>query len=54
MLSVALPRRVDSTRFKEVANPSPGVWMHHLELQSGEQLDAEVADWLREARGNAG
>lgn len=54
VLSIALPRRVDSARFKEVVNPSPGLWMHHLELHSGEQLDAEVADWLREARAAAG
>jgi hypothetical protein len=54
VLSLALPRRVDSARFKEVANPSPGMWMHHLELHSEDQLDDEVADWLREARAAAG
>lgn len=54
VLSIALPRRIDSTRFKEVASPSPGVWMHHLELHTVDELDAEVADWLREARENAG
>ena len=32
VLSIALPRRVESSRFKEVVHPSPGVWMHHLEL----------------------
>ncbi|HSO17172.1 MAG TPA: DUF5655 domain-containing protein [Arthrobacter sp.] len=50
VLSIALPRRIGSTRFKEVANPSPGVWMHHLELHAADQLDREVLDWLREAR----
>jgi hypothetical protein len=54
VLSLALPRRVDSARFKEVVNPSPGMWMHHLELHSEDQLDDEVADWLREARAAAG
>lgn len=54
VLSIALPRHVDSARFKEVVNPSPGLWMHHLELHSEADLDAEVADWLREARAAAG
>ena len=54
VLSIALPRRVDSTRFKEVAHPSPGVWMHHLELHTVAELDGEVLDWLREAREAAG
>lgn len=54
VLSIALPRRIDSARFKEIANPSPGVWMHHLELHNEQELDAEVAGWLREARAAAG
>lgn len=53
VLSIALPRRIDSERFKEVVNPSPGVWMHHLE-HSVDELDAQVADWLRQAREGAG
>jgi hypothetical protein len=54
VLSIALPRHVESARFKEVAHPSPGVWMHHLELYAVDELDGEVLDWLREARANAG
>ena len=54
VLSIALPRRIDSARFKEIANPAPGVWMHHLELHDEAELDAEVAGWLREAREAAG
>ncbi|WP_346927070.1 DUF5655 domain-containing protein [uncultured Arthrobacter sp.] len=53
VLSIALPRRIGSARFKEVVNPSPGVWMHHLELHAVDELDAEVAGWLREARAAA-
>lgn len=54
VLSIALPRRIPSARFKEIVNPSTGVWMHHLELHSEEELDAEVAGWLLEARAAAG
>ena len=53
VLSIAPPRRIGSARFKEVVNPSPGVWMHHLELHAVDELDAEVAGWLREARAAA-
>ncbi|HEY8699693.1 MAG TPA: DUF5655 domain-containing protein [Arthrobacter sp.] len=49
ILSIALPRRVESPRFKEIVHPSPNIWMHHLELLTPDQLDAEVAEWLREA-----
>jgi hypothetical protein len=49
VLSVALPDRLDSPRFKQVGNPAPGVWMHHLELDDPGQVDAEVLGWLRGA-----
>lgn len=46
VLSLALPRHLDSPRFKQVVHPSPGTWMHHLELTDTSQLDAEVRDWM--------
>jgi hypothetical protein len=49
VLSIALPRRIESARFKEVVQPSRGVWMHHLELATADDVDAEVIQWLREA-----
>jgi hypothetical protein len=49
VLSVALPERLESGRFKQVGRPSPHVWMHHLELHSPDDLDAEVHGWLRTA-----
>jgi hypothetical protein len=54
VLSIALPRRLESSRFKEVVHPSPGVWMHHLELHAVEDVDEEVACWLEEAFAAAG
>ena len=53
VLSIALPRRVDSSRFKEVVHPSPGVWMHHLEVNAAVDVDEEVTAWLIEAFGAA-
>jgi hypothetical protein len=49
VLSIALPYEITSERFKAVAHPSHGVWMHHLELSAPEQVDDEVCEWLREA-----
>ncbi|HSK26064.1 MAG TPA: DUF5655 domain-containing protein, partial [Jiangellales bacterium] len=54
VLSVALPRHDTSARFKEVAHPSPRIWMHHLEVHDPTALDAEVAGWLAEAAAAAG
>jgi hypothetical protein len=54
VLSVGLPTRLDSPRFKEVVEPSPGRWMHHLEVPDPEVLDAEVAGWLAAAYDAAG
>lgn len=49
VLSIALPEPITSDRWKEVVQPSPRTWMHHLELRALEDLDAEVAGWLRRA-----
>lgn len=46
VLSIATPDRLDSPRFKEVVHPSPRVWMHHLEIRSPSDIDAEVEGWL--------
>jgi hypothetical protein len=54
VLSIALGRQDTSRRFKEVAHPAPRQWMHHLELHRTDDLDDEVAGWLREAAGRAG
>lgn len=54
VLSLALGRHVDSSRFKEVAHPSSSTWMHHLELGGPEDVDDEVRGWLTEAWERAG
>ena len=49
VLSIVLGRHDPSSRWKQVAHPSPKVWMHHLEVIDVTAIDDEVADWLREA-----
>jgi hypothetical protein len=54
VLSVSLPRKAESGRFKEVVHPAPTVWMHHLELHDPREIDDEVVGWLGEAWAAAG
>jgi hypothetical protein len=49
VLSIALPERLESPRFKQVGRPSAHMWMHHLELHGPDDLDEEVQAWLRTA-----
>jgi len=49
VLSVSLPQRDPSPRWKEVVQPVPGRFMHHLELYSLTDLDEQVVEWLRAA-----
>lgn len=54
VLSLGLPHRLESPRFKEVVHPAPSTWMHHLELSSVDDVDGEVVGWLRRAADAAG
>ncbi len=54
VLSLALRRHDASPRWKEVVEPAPGRFMHHLELSSTSDIDEQVVSWLREAWSGAG
>ena len=54
VLSVALAGRDASPRWKEVVQPAPGRWMHHLELHSPADIDGQVLAWLQTAWQQAG
>jgi hypothetical protein len=54
VLSIGLRSRLDSPRFKEVVEPYPGRWMHHLEVHRIDDLDDEAAGWLAAAFDAAG
>lgn len=49
VLSFDLPGRHPSPRWKEIVEVRPGRFMHHLELWTIDDLDAEVQGWLRHA-----
>ncbi len=46
VLSIALPARDRSSRWKEIASPASGQFVHHLELHGLADLDRQVARWL--------
>lgn len=50
VLSLALDRRDTSPRWKQIVEPAPGRFMHHLELHDPSELDDEVRLWLGQAR----
>jgi hypothetical protein len=47
VLTLSLPTRVPSPRWKQVVEPSPGHFTHHLELRKVGDVDDEVVAWLR-------
>lgn len=49
VLSLGLRARVGSPRWKQVVEPYPGRWMHHLEVHDPADLDDEVAGWVAAA-----
>ncbi len=49
VLTIGLRRRDDSSRWKQVVQPSPGRFTHHLELRSPADVDESVSRWLQEA-----
>ncbi len=49
VLTIYLRHRDASPRWKQVVEPYPGRFTHHLELYSIEDIDAEVQGWLQEA-----
>jgi len=48
VLTISLRSRDTSPRWKEIVEPSPGHFTHHLELYSIAEVNDEVRNWLRE------
>lgn len=49
VLSLILPQRDTDPRWKEVVEPSPGVFMHHLELRVEGDIDDQARGWIKRA-----
>jgi hypothetical protein len=46
-ISLALPKRIRSRRWKEVVTPRPGWYMHHLEIRRASDIDRQLRHWIR-------
>ena len=49
VLTLSFRYRDASPRWKEIVEPAPGRFTHHLELHALTDIDDEVRDWLRNA-----
>ncbi len=49
VLTLGLPRRDLSPRWKTIVEPTPGRFTHHMELYSPDDMDDQVCGWLQEA-----
>ena len=49
VLTLSFRHRDPSPRWKQVVEPAPGRFTHHLELYSRQDIDEQVRGWLREA-----
>ena len=54
VLTLGLRYRDASPRWKEIVEPKPGRFTHHLELYSSADIDDEVRAWLQAAWEAAG
>ena len=49
VLTIFLHRRDTSGRWKEVVEPQPGRFTHHVELNAAVDVDDEIREWITEA-----
>lgn len=49
VLTLSLPDRDSSRRWKEIVEARPGHFTHHLELYAVEEIDEQVRAWLEQA-----
>jgi hypothetical protein len=49
VLTLSLPSRDASRRWKQIVEPRPGRFTHHLELYALDEIDDEVRLWLQAA-----
>jgi len=54
VLTLSFRSRSSSPRWKEIVEPYPGRFTHHLELYSTQDIDDEVRGWLHDAWQAAG
>jgi hypothetical protein len=54
VLTLGFRHKDPSPRWKEIVEPKPGRFTHHLEIYSTDDIDEQVRGWLQEAWIDAG
>jgi hypothetical protein len=54
VITFSFPYRHNSPRWKEIVEPKPSRFTHHLELYSTDDVDDEVCGWIQAAWEAAG
>jgi len=54
VLTLTFAERDPSPRWKEIVEPKPGAYTHHLELNDPQEIDEQVRVWLQRAYEAAG
>ena len=49
ILTLGLNRRLEHPRVWQSVEPYPGRWTHHVIIQSEDEVDAQIVEWIREA-----
>lgn len=49
VITFGLEHRVESPRIDAVTEPYPNRWTHHVLIQTSEEIDEELMDWIKEA-----
>ena len=49
VLTLGLPKRLESPRVAAAVEPCPGRWTHHIVVSAPEQLDRELFCWVEQA-----
>ncbi len=47
VLSIIFYQRDPSPRWKQIVEPTPGRFMHHLEIYTASEMDEQVLAWLQ-------
>lgn len=49
VVTLGLPRRLESPRIDVATEPYPNRWTHHILIADSAEIDGELMEWVREA-----
>jgi hypothetical protein len=49
VLTFALDHHIENKKIKEVVEPSPGKWTHHIVIKNSSDFNDEIKSWVEEA-----